>query len=247
MRERSSPPVADRLRDAFKERLAEFLDGVEAAPVEKRPPGAGVRPAAGGKSGHPQRVRLGEGLRGSGGGSPHAQDVRPPATSRGAPAPELPPQAAGRQRLGGGDAAQSIDVDALRDELGLGAGREPEPEVAEGVSQDPMEKEIALREFVRRVVPTFLHQQILTVMFRQGLTSVDPGGLARAIGVKVRDVTRVLDDWNALGILDQEGGDAYRVAPPGAELALIREFLSLWSRPDWHNRLLGWITQAAAR
>jgi hypothetical protein len=146
----------------------------------------------------------------------------------------------------------SIDVASLREELGI-KGKKKEEGSGEidlsAVPSNPQQKEIALQAFVRRVVPSTIHHQCLEVMLKKRLNYVMPNRLAREAGCKERDARRVLEDWKAAGIAQQDHEEVFQyvIAPSKIDLALIREFMTLWSDSDWHSKLLSWILEAESR
>jgi hypothetical protein len=154
-----------------------------------------------------------------------------------------------RQRFKSSGVTQQIDVSALKAELGLGstgekdAARPAAAAPAEAVPPDEKRKEVALRAFIKRVVPSPAHQRCLDATVRRHLTLVTPRRLAEGTGLREREARRVLDDWRAAGLAraTDEEGYQFEFRPSRADLALVREFMVLWADPDWHNRLLGWI------
>ena len=101
-----------------------------------------------------------------------------------------------------------------------------------------------MRAFIRRVVPSRLHHQLLTVAISQRLATVTPDRLAEAAGVRERDAKSVLESWKAAGIFRQDDPmDPYQMAPSRADLAQMKEFLLLWNKADWHKKLLAWILE----
>ena len=156
-----------------------------------------------------------------------------------------------RQRFAKSGVTQSVDVSALRAELGLESLNKKESQKVEEEAPAPVDevppevrqKEIALRAFIRRVLPSTQHQQVLTLLIRQRLTTLTPDKLAQAAGIKERAAKRYLDDWKAAGILKQDDPEfaPYQLSPSRADLVMIKEFLTLWNTPEWHSKLLGWM------
>ena len=148
---------------------------------------------------------------------------------------------------------QTIDINDLKQELGISKEAKPGPGAAppEGadvaaVPTDEKQKAIALQAFVKRVVPSMLHQHALEVVLKKRLTVVSPTRLSEEVGCKEREARKILEEWRTSGVAKQEDPDVFQYAfmPPKADLALIREFLVLWNDPGWHNKLLGWILEA---
>jgi hypothetical protein len=178
-------------------------------------------------------------------------------TSQGAPTGGLAREAEGpkratqrRERFAASGVTQSIDVSALKAELGIEAAkREPEPRpAAEPVPTDAGQRDIALKAFIRRLIPSQLHQRCLDVTLRRHLTVVTPGKLAQAAGCRDREARGVLETWRSGGLVRQADQDVmqYQFAPSKADLALIREFLIMWNDPEEHKTALGWIIEAEA-
>jgi hypothetical protein len=147
---------------------------------------------------------------------------------------------------------QTIDINDLKQELGITGESKQQADAAppaEGevvaVPTDARQKEIALRAFIKRVLPSTLHQVCLETVLKKRLTVVSPTRLSEETGCKEREARRILEDWRKGGLAKQEDPTVFQYAfmPPKADLALIREFLVLWSDPTWHNRLLGWILE----
>ena len=147
---------------------------------------------------------------------------------------------------------QSIDVGALKAELGIKEGGKSsgagDAQVGEAVPKDPRMKEIALRAFVQRIVPSRLHQQCLDRVLRRRLGTMSAAQLSQECGCKERDAKRVLDTWRSGGIVRQSGDELdfqpqYQFAPSKADLALTREFMIMWSDARWHSKALGWILE----
>jgi hypothetical protein len=166
-----------------------------------------------------------------------------------------------RQRFASSGVTQQIDVGALRAEMGLegeaapplergeaprGGAAGPAPEAGRTAPEGD-EREASMRAFVRRVVPSRLHQQLLTAIIRQRLATVTPDRLAEAAGIREREARSVLESWCAAGVFRQDDPvGPFQMAPSRADLAQMKEFLLLWNKADWHNRLLGWILEEEA-
>jgi hypothetical protein len=156
--------------------------------------------------------------------------------------------------IGATGVTQSIDIDSLKEELGITGkpkGRQGQqdddlPEV-EAVPKDEKQKEIAIRAFIKRVVPSMLHQHALEIVLKKRLSSISPTRLSEETGCKEREARRILEDWKGAGVARQDDPEIfqYMIIPSKPDLALIREFLTLWNDPEWHQKLLGWIIEAA--
>jgi len=146
---------------------------------------------------------------------------------------------------------QSIDINSLRDELGIKGKKQKQAEAEQAeaevaaVPKDARQKEIALKAFVTRVVPSMTHQHALEVILKRRLTTVSPKRLSEELGCKEREARKVLEDWKNAGVARQEDPEIfqYLVIPSKADLALIREFLTLWNDATWHSKMLGWIIE----
>ena len=151
------------------------------------------------------------------------------------------------KRKGSTGITDSIDLNALKEELGIEGGRSSGAKHPEAVPSDPQQKDIALRAFIERVVPSRLHQQCLETLLRKRLGTVSAARLKQECGCREREAKRVLETWRSAGIVRQ-GSDEYEIlqyqfTPSKADLALIREFMVMWEGPQTHNRLLGWILE----
>jgi hypothetical protein len=179
----------------------------------------------------------------------------PPTSGLGKQQPLQPAKQAYRPRRGredghGSGVTESIDIDSLREELGItGKARSAqdasESEEVAVIPVDERQKEIALKAFVKRIVPSMNHQHALDVVLRKRLTTISPMRLSEELGCKEREARRVLEDWRQGGIARQEDSEIfqYLIVPSKADLALIREFLTLWNETAWHQKMLGWIIE----
>jgi hypothetical protein len=147
--------------------------------------------------------------------------------------------------------SDSIDIASLKEELGITGKPKASADAgaADAVPKDQRQKEIALRAFIKRALPSTLHQQSLEIILRKRLALISSQRLAQEVGCKEREARRVLDGWRAAGMARQDDPEIfqYTFVPAKADLALIREFLTLWSDAGWHQKLLTWILEEETR
>jgi hypothetical protein len=134
------------------------------------------------------------------------------------PAEERKPFVPAKRRFASSGMTQSINVDDLRAELGIGS--KPEKEEA---------------------APSQAKQKAMTLL--------SPFRLAQQAACRDKEARRVLMDWKSGGLIvprdgeDDFGEPEYDFSPSRADLATIRDYMTLWNNPEWHNKLLGWIIQ----
>ncbi len=82
---------------------------------------------------------------------------------------------------------------------------------------------------------------------RQRLTLLTPSRLAQEAACRDKEARRVLGDWKSGGLIvprgEEYGEPEYDFSPSRADLATIKDYMTLWNNPEWHNKLLGWIIQ----
>lgn len=180
---------------------------------------------------------------------PRQQEESEPELATPTPAKvETPAAKAGfrllRRRTASSGVTQSIDIESIKAELGINksgkTAAEPEP-----VPADPKYKEIALRAFIRRAIPSMLHHRCLEVTLKRRLTLSSPARLAQEVGCSEREARKVLENWKSAGLARQDDPEVfqYQFAPSKADLATIREFMVLWEDEEWHKKLLAWILE----
>ncbi|GAF78544.1 unnamed protein product [marine sediment metagenome] len=159
-------------------------------------------------------------------------------------AEERKPFAPAKRRFSPSGVTQSIDVDELRAELGIGS--KPQGEEKATPSQ-AKQKAVALQAFIKRIIRTTLHQQCLEIVLRRRLTLLTPSRLAQEAACRDKEARRVLGDWKSGGLIvprgEEYGEPEYDFSPSRSDLATIKDYMTLWENPEWHNKLLGWIIQ----
>ncbi|MHC4504803.1 MAG: hypothetical protein ACYTFI_15970 [Planctomycetota bacterium] len=187
-----------------------------------------------------------------GGTKPPPRSGGPDAPARGRggvvkqPGEERKPFAPAKRRFASSGMTQSIDVDDLRAELGIGSKPQEEQEAAPSQAK---QKAVALQAFIKRIIRTTLHQQCLEIVLRRRMTLLSPFRLARQAACRDKEARRVLMDWKSGGLIvprdeeDDYGEPEYDFTPSRADLATIKDYMTLWNNPEWHNKLLGWIIQ----
>lgn len=153
------------------------------------------------------------------------------------------------RRIASSGVTQQIDIESIKAELGIDKKEDTPPAEPEAVPRDAKQREIALRAFIRRVLPGTVYQRCLEATLKRRLTLASPARLAEEAGISEREAKRVLDDWRSAGVVRQDDPEIfqYQFAPSKADLATIKEFMTLWQDDDWHRTLLGWIVQEEAR
>ena len=161
-----------------------------------------------------------------------------------------------RRRYGQTEVTET-DADVVKDDLGPTLERAPERlrrkpaaqkkrPTAAALQTDP-QQEASLRDFIRRVVRSTLHQQILNMAIHQRLTRVTPETMAQAVGVTEREAGRVLEDWKSVGVFVQDAAGVCELRPSQEDLASMKEFLFLWNRDASRGKLMAWILEEEAK
>lgn len=111
----------------------------------------------------------------------------------------------------------------------------------------PPPKKIDVREavdaFVKRFVCSRTHQLVLESLVRAKAAVADPKALARKLGLKEKEVLRVLRDWRAKGLLRTVDTFPFYYDPASKEKEAARLFVTAWRKPAEHGRLLGLILE----
>ena len=162
------------------------------------------------------------------------------------PAEEKKPFVPAKRRFTPSGITQSINVDDLRAELGIGSKPQEEQEASPSQAK---QKAVALQAFIKRIIRTTLHQQCLEIVLRRRMTLLSPFRLAQQAACRDKEARRVLADWKSGGLIVPRGGEddygepEYDFTPSRSDLATIKDYMTLWNNPEWHNKLLGWIIQ----
>ena len=160
------------------------------------------------------------------------------------PAEERKPFVPAKRRFAPSGVTQSINVDDLRAELGIGSKPKEEQEASPSQAK---QKAVALQAFIKRIIRTTLHQQCLEIVLRRRMTLLTPFKLAQEAACRDKEARRVLMDWKSGGLIvprgEEYGEPEYDFTPSRSDLATIKDYMTLWNNPEWHNKLLGWIIQ----
>ncbi len=97
--------------------------------------------------------------------------------------------------------------------------------------------------FVKRFVCSRTHQLVLERLVRAKAAVADPKALARKLGLKEKEVLRVLKDWRAKGLLRTVDTYPFGYEPSSKNKEAAVLFVTAWRKPAEHGRLLGLILE----
>lgn len=101
--------------------------------------------------------------------------------------------------------------------------------------------------FVKRFVCSRTHQLVLESLLRAKATVADPKALARKLGLREKEVLRVLKDWRAKGLLRTVDTFPFCYEPSSKDKEAAGLFVTAWRKPAEHGRLLSLILEMESK
>ncbi|MHC4253059.1 MAG: hypothetical protein ACYS9X_28400 [Planctomycetota bacterium] len=96
----------------------------------------------------------------------------------------------------------------------------------------------SMDKFLEKYIRSRLHQLVMEKLTRMRAGVADPKSLARACGVKEKEVVRVLKEWKSKGLLRTVHRFPYYYDPPPKVQETAKLFMKAWRDERQHQRLL---------